>query len=111
MKNINAKWFYAALIRAVRTLAQTALGMFTVGAALNEIKWEYVISVSVVAGIYSLLTSLATGLPETKSDGVLQIDTNNEKDIYRLEMDDELETIKDKKTITLIVNKEADLSQ
>lgn len=65
MKNkLTLLWLYAALIRAIRTVAQTALGMFTVGAALNEINWQYVVSVSLVAGIYSILTSLATDLPE-----------------------------------------------
>lgn len=59
----SKEWFKAAGLRALRTVAQTALGMFTVGMAADEVKWSYVASVSVVAGIYSLLTSLA-GLPE-----------------------------------------------
>lgn len=53
-------------MRAVRTAAQTALGMFTVGAALNEVNWQQVVSVAVVAALYSLITSLA-GLPEVKN--------------------------------------------
>ena len=57
------EWLKAALIRALKTVAQTAVSMITIGSALSEIKWGYVASVSVVAGIYSLLTSLA-GLPE-----------------------------------------------
>lgn len=61
---INVKWIYAAGIRAVKTVAQTALGMLSVGAAISEVNWGYVFSVSIVAGVYSLLTSLATGLPE-----------------------------------------------
>lgn len=59
----SKEWFKAAGLRALRTVAQTALGMFTVGMAVDEVKWTYVASVSAVAGIYSLLTSLA-GLPE-----------------------------------------------
>ncbi|MCR5448382.1 MAG: holin [Solobacterium sp.] len=59
----SKEWFKAAGLRALRTVAQTALGMFTVGMAADEVEWSYVASVSVVAGIYSLLTSLA-GLPE-----------------------------------------------
>jgi hypothetical protein len=59
----SKEWFKAAGLRALRTVAQTALGMFTVGMAADEVKWTYVASVSAVAGIYSLLTSLA-GLPE-----------------------------------------------
>lgn len=63
------EWFKAAGIRALRTVAQTAVGMITVGTAMSEIRWGYVASVSIVAGIYSLLTSLA-GLPEVGDDGL-----------------------------------------
>ena len=62
------KWLKAASTRAVKTVAQTALGMMTVGMAMEEVKWSYVASVSLVAGIYSILTSVA-GLPEVESDG------------------------------------------
>ena len=64
MKNVFTKeWFKAALIRALKTVAQTAVSMITVGSAISEIQWGYVASVAVVAGIYSMLTSIA-GLPE-----------------------------------------------
>ena len=59
------KWIKAAGVRAIKTVAQTAVGMITVGAALSEINWTYVASVSVVAGVASLLTSLA-GIPEVE---------------------------------------------
>lgn len=61
----NLEWWKAAGIRAVKTAAQTALGMLSVGAALSEIDWVHVASVSAVAALYSLITSLA-GLPEVK---------------------------------------------
>lgn len=68
MKNeYLTKWAKAAGIRALKTMAQTALGMFTVGMAADEVKWSYVASVAVVAGIYSLVTSIA-GLPEVEMD-------------------------------------------
>ena len=68
MKNeYLSKWVKAAGIRALKTMAQTALGMFTVGMAANEVKWSYVASVAVVAGVYSLVTSIA-GLPEVEMD-------------------------------------------
>lgn len=53
-----------ALIRAIRTFAQTALAMITVGAAFNEVDWLRMLSVAGVAAVGSILTSLATGLPE-----------------------------------------------
>ena len=57
------EWIKAAGIRAVKTMAQTAVGMITVGMAMDEVSWVHVGSVSLVAGILSLLTSIA-GLPE-----------------------------------------------
>lgn len=64
MKNTEWKeWAKAAGIRAVKTMAQTAVSMLTVGQAVMEVNWVNVASVSVVAGICSLLTSVA-GLPE-----------------------------------------------
>lgn len=66
MRNLTSKeWWSAAAIRAVKTMAQTALGMFTVGAAMSEVDWIKIGSVAVVAGAYSLITSLA-GLPEVE---------------------------------------------
>jgi hypothetical protein len=52
-------------MRAIRTIAQTALSLISVGALLAEIDWMMAASASAVAGIYSLLTSVA-GLPELK---------------------------------------------
>lgn len=59
------KWFKAAGIRAIKTMAQTALSLITMGAVISEIDWMMVGSASLVAGIYSMLTSVA-GLPELK---------------------------------------------
>ena len=59
------KWAKAAGIRSLKTFAQSMLGAIAVGAALSEVEWKYVISVSVVAALLSLLTSIA-GLPELK---------------------------------------------
>lgn len=66
MKNFK-EWIKCASIRAVRTMAQTAVSLITVGSAFNEVEWVYVISVSVTSGIVSLLTSLG-GLPEVKDE-------------------------------------------
>ena len=66
-KEYVMKWLAAAGMRAIRTVAQTALSLISVGAVLSDIDWMMVASASAVAGIYSLLTSLA-GLPELKAE-------------------------------------------
>ena len=58
----------AALIRALRTFAQTFVGFIAVGAALDEIQWLRATSVSFAAAVLSILTSVATGLPECKNE-------------------------------------------
>lgn len=55
-----------AVIRAVYTFAETALSMITVGQAFVEINWIHILSVSGVAAVYSLLKSIAVGLPEVE---------------------------------------------
>ncbi len=60
------KFLTAALIRAIRTFAQTFVSMIAVGAAFSEIEWLRVLSVSGVAFVLSIMTSLATGLPEVE---------------------------------------------
>lgn len=59
-------WIKAAAVRAVKTMAQTALSLFSVGQVITEVPWQVVVSASVVAGVYSLLTSVA-GLPEVEA--------------------------------------------
>ena len=59
------EWLKAALVRAVKTFAQTAGASITVGAAMSEVDWLRVTSVSGVAFILSMLTSLG-GLPEVE---------------------------------------------
>ena len=54
----------AALVRALRTFCQTFIGFVAVGAAISEVQWLRALSVSAVAAILSILTSIATGLPE-----------------------------------------------
>ena len=61
------EWAVAALIRAVRTFAQTFAGCIAVGAAVEEVQWLRALSVSGVAFVLSILTSLG-GLPEVKKE-------------------------------------------
>lgn len=56
-----------ALIRAVRTFAQTFAAAITVGALWTEVKWIPALSAAGVAFVYSILTSIATGLPECET--------------------------------------------
>ena len=65
MKRDWKDWAKAALIRAIKTFAQTMGGCITVGAAVEEVQWLRALSVSGVAFVLSWLTSLA-GLPEEK---------------------------------------------
>lgn len=62
---MTKKWFKAAGVRAIKTVAQTMVSMLTVGQAFMEVNWINVLSVSAVSGVISLLTSVA-GLPEVK---------------------------------------------
>lgn len=61
------EWIKCAGIRAIKTMAQTAVSLITVGATMSEIDWIMVGSASLLAGILSLLTSVA-GLPEVKKE-------------------------------------------
>lgn len=62
-------WIKAAGVRAIKTVAQTAVATIGTSAAMGEVNWAMVGSASLLAGILSLLTSVA-GLPEVKgSDG------------------------------------------
>lgn len=59
----------AAAIRAVRTIAQTAVSVIGVSALLSDVDWMAVLSASVLAGILSILTSVVTDLPEAPKGG------------------------------------------
>ena len=62
------KFLKAAAIRAVRTIAQTAVATIGTSAVLSDVNWTVVASASILAGILSILTSVATGLPEAPKD-------------------------------------------
>lgn len=63
MKGNFKNWAKAAVVRAIKTVAQTAVSIIGVSALISEVNWLAVLSASMLAGILSLLTSIA-GLPE-----------------------------------------------
>lgn len=63
---MTKKWFKAAAVRAVKTVAQTAVAAIGTTALMQEVNWPLVASTALLAGILSLLTSVA-GLPEVKA--------------------------------------------
>ena len=74
-KEYWAKWFKAAAIRAVRTVAQTALGVIGGSVMFSEVNWGTVASAALLAGIVSIIMSVA-GLPEV--DPAAKIDMQPE---------------------------------
>lgn len=68
MCNLKAKnWWKAAGVRAVKTVAQTAVATIGTAAVMSAVDWKMAVSASVLAGVISLLTSVA-GLPECKTE-------------------------------------------
>lgn len=72
MKNFK-QWLKCATVRAIKTIAQTAVSTIGVTAMMDEVNWVAVVSASLLSGILSMLTSIS-GLPEVKED------TTNAKD-------------------------------
>lgn len=64
---INEKWIRAAGIRAIKTVCQTAIATIGTAAFIAQVNWAAVVSASLLAGLLSMLTSLA-GLPEVQND-------------------------------------------
>ena len=62
---MNKKWIKAAATRAIRTVAQTAIATVGTSVVLTDVNWLALVSASILAGLLSILTSVA-GLPEVK---------------------------------------------
>lgn len=67
-------WIYSALIRAIKTMAQTTVAMIGTAAVISDVDWKYTVSAAILAGILSILTSLG-GLPEVETDDI-ELDEN-----------------------------------
>jgi hypothetical protein len=61
---MSKEFIKAALIRAIKTICQTAVAMIPVGLMITEVDWLTVLGTSALAGVLSILTSIANGLPE-----------------------------------------------
>ena len=89
---MNMLWIRAALVRAGKTVAQAAVGMIGASVFIQDVDWKMVASASVLAGILSLLTSVA-GLPEVtiekKQDPPFNVLEDDEQDEEEGEEEDD----------------------
>lgn len=76
-------FWIASLIRAIRTVCQTAIATIGTAMVLSEVPWLYVISASALSGLLSILTSIATGLPEVQlAETLYSLDNDGEEPDY-----------------------------
>ena len=102
----------AILKRAAWTFLQAFLAIFIAnvheGQAASEVAWTHIFEVALVAGLLSVAKSFVVGVPETVTDGTLNIDKSN-NNVWQFDFDQDPSTFIDKKKIVLTVNK-AELS-
>lgn len=102
----SKEWLIPALNRAVRTMVQVALTMFTVGQRLTDIDWLTILSCAVVAGLYSLGTSVLLGIPEGTTDGTVNLDKyDGDEILYVSDLKLDPEKLKTRSTVTFKVAK------
>ena len=78
---MTKEFWVSAFYRAIRTICQTAIATIGTAVVLVDVNWMYVLSASVLAGILSILTSIATGLPEVDLQKTLyDLDNDGEED-------------------------------
>ena len=83
---MTKKFIQAMLIRAIRTFCQTAVATIGTAFVLSDVNWWVVLSASILAGILSILTSIATGLPEVDND-IMEDEDFDDDDEYEEEED------------------------
>ena len=86
---MNRDFWKAALIRALKTVCQTAVATIGTAMVITDVNWVYVLSASALAGILSLLTSISVGLPEVQLADTLYALDNDPDDLIYDEIDDE----------------------
>lgn len=87
---MTKEFWKAALIRALKTVCQTAVATIGTAMVVTDVDWVYVVSASLLAGILSLLTSISVGLPEVQLTNTLYA-LDNDPDDYDDEEDEEFE--------------------
>ena len=89
---MTKEFWKATLIRAIRTICQTAIATIGTAMVITDVHWMYVFSASALSGILSVLTSLATGLPEVQlADTLYALDNEGEIDPdYDIEDEEEV---------------------
>ena len=70
----------ATAIRAIKTVCQTAVATIGTAVVLSDVNWQMVVSASILSGILSVLTSIATGLPEVELEEVLEDEEFGDED-------------------------------
>ena len=90
---MDKTFWRATLIRAVRTICQTAVATIGTAMAVTEVNWLYVLSASALAGILSILTSVATGLPEVEAGELLGTGIQTLYEAYPDEFEEEEEEV------------------
>ncbi len=80
---MNRDFWKAALIRALKTVCQTAVATIGTAMVVTDVNWVYVLSASALAGILSLLTSISAGLPEVQlADTLYALDNMEDEDYF-----------------------------
>ena len=72
MARLNKRFFSAAAVRALRTTLQTAVAMLTTAASISAVGWQDILGTATLAGLASLLTSIASGLPEAGPEKMIE---------------------------------------
>lgn len=87
---MTKEFWKAALIRALKTVCQTAVATIGTAIVVTDVNWVYVLSASALAGILSLLTSISVGLPEVQLANTLEA-LENEPEDFDYDEDEEEE--------------------
>ena len=86
---MTKEFWEAALIRAIKTVCQTAIATIGTAMVITDVHWMYVLSASALAGLLSILTSIATGLPEVELAATLY-SLDNDPDEYDFDEEEDL---------------------